>query len=94
MIPVRRLITTRVSPSRKQASRAVGEHDLEPRVEPLQPAQQIAGTIGILDVGGMDNNAEQQAGGIDRDMPLAAFDLLRRIPAARPLRIHASKTIG
>ena len=70
--------------SREPVVSAIGEHDLEPRVEPLQPAQQIAGTIGILDVGGMDNNAEQQAGGIDRDMPLAAFDLLRRIPAARP----------
>src|ERR1051325_8639845 len=32
----------------------------------------------------MDNDAEQQAGGVDRDVPLAALDLLRRIPAARP----------
>ena len=63
---------------------AIGEHDLEPRVEPLQPAQQVAGTIGVLDVGGMDDNAEQQAGGVDPDMPFAALDLLRRIPAARP----------
>ena len=62
----------------------IGEHNLEPRVEPLQPAQQIAGTIGVLDVGGMDDNAEQQAGGVDPDMPFAALDLLRRIPTARP----------
>ena len=71
-------------PGRDPVVSAIGEHHLEPRVEPLQPAQQIAGTIGILDVGGMDDNAEQQAGGVDRDMPLAALDLLRRIPAARP----------
>ena len=32
----------------------------------------------------MDDNAEQQAGGVDRDMALAALDLLRRVPAARP----------
>ena len=63
---------------------AIGEHDLEPRVEPLQPAQQVAGTIGVLDVGGMDNDAEQQAGGVDRDVPLAALDLLGRVVAARP----------
>ena len=63
---------------------AISEHDLEPRVEPLQPTQQVARTIGVLDVGGMNDDAEQQAGGVDRDMPLAALDLLRRIPAARP----------
>ena len=63
---------------------AIGEHDLEPRVEPLQPAQQVTGTIGVLDVGGMDNDAEQQAGSVDRDVALAALDLLCRIPAARP----------
>ena len=63
---------------------AIGEHDLKPRVEPLQPAQQVAGTIGVLDVGGMDNDAKQQAGGVDRDVSLAALDSLRRIPAARP----------
>ena len=63
---------------------AIGEHDLKPRVEPLQPAQQVAGTIGVLDVGGMDDNAEQQAGGVDPNMPFAALDLLRRIPTARP----------
>ena len=32
----------------------------------------------------MDNDAEQQAGRVDRDVQLAAFDLLCRIPAARP----------
>jgi hypothetical protein len=32
----------------------------------------------------MDDNAEQQAGGVDPNMPFAALDLLRRIPTARP----------
>ena len=70
--------------SREPVVSAIGEHDLEPRVEPLQPTQQVARTIGVLDVGGMNDDAEQQAGGVDRDMPLAALDLLCRIPAARP----------
>ena len=70
--------------SREPVVSAIGEHDLEPRVEPRQPAQQVAGTIGVLDVGGMDNDAEQQAGGVDRNVTLAAFDLFCRIPAARP----------
>ena len=71
-------------PGREPVASAIGEHELEPRTEPLQPAQQVAGSIGVLDVGGMDDNAEQQAGGVDRDMPFAALDLLRRVPAARP----------
>ena len=32
----------------------------------------------------MDENTEQEAGGIDRDVTLAAVDLLGRIVAARP----------
>jgi len=70
--------------SREPVVSAIGEHELEPRVEPLQPAQQVAGTIGVLAIGGMDKDAEQQAGGVDRDMPFAALEPLRRIPAARP----------
>ena len=82
VLPASRRTTIRVRPGRKQASRAagrspgsgcagpragsdaVGEHDLEPAVEPLQPPQQAAG--------------------VDRDVALAAPDLLRRVVAARP----------
>ena len=63
---------------------AIGEHELEPRTEPLQPAQQVAGSIGVLDVGGRDKDTEQQAAGAERDVLLAARDLLCRLPAARP----------
>ena len=48
---------------------AIGEHELEPRTEPLQPAQQVAGSIGVLDVGGRDKDTEQQAAGAERDVP-------------------------
>ena len=48
---------------------AIGEHELEPRTEPLQPAQQVAGSIGVLDVGGRDKDTEQQAAGAERGVP-------------------------
>ena len=48
---------------------AIGEHELEPRTEPLQPAQQVAGSIGVLDAGGRDKDTEQQAAGAERDVP-------------------------
>src|SRR3954447_9873520 len=63
---------------------AVGEHDPEPRVEPLQVPQQVPDTVGILDVGGVDDHAEQQAAGVDRDVPLPTPYLLGRVVAARP----------
>src|SRR3954454_9250169 len=63
---------------------AVGEHDLEPAVEVLDLLQQIPGAVGVLDIGGMDDDAQQQSQGIDRDMALASLDLLGSIVAARP----------
>ena len=47
-------------PGREPVASAIGEHELEPRTEPLQPAQQVAGSIGVLDVGGRDKDTEQQ----------------------------------
>ena len=56
-------------PGREPVASAIGEHELEPRTEPLQPAQQVAGSIGVLDVGGRDKDTEQQAAGAERDVP-------------------------
>src|SRR5690242_13852539 len=50
----------------------------------LDLLQQIPGAVGVLDIGGMDDDAQQQAQGIDRDMALASLDLLGSIVAARP----------
>src|SRR3954449_8042446 len=63
---------------------AVGEHDPEPRVEPLQLLEQVAGAVRVLDVGGVDDDPEQQAAGVDRDVPLPALDLLGGVVAAGP----------
>jgi hypothetical protein len=63
---------------------AVSEHHLKPAVEWLDFAQEVPGAIGVLDVGGVDHNAQQQAGGIYGNVALAAFDLFRGIIASRP----------
>src|SRR5436309_15343911 len=68
----------------RAGSDAVREHDPEPAVEPLQAPEEIAGAVGVLDVGGVDDDAERQAAGVDGDVPLPAPDLLGRIVAASP----------
>src|SRR4051794_9792531 len=62
----------------------VGEHRPQPRVEPLQALEEIADAVRVLDVGGVDDHAEQQARGVDPDVPLPAPHLLRRVVAAGP----------
>lgn len=37
----------------------VGEHDLEPAVELPDLLQQIPGAVGVLDIGGVDNDAQK-----------------------------------
>ena len=63
---------------------AVGEHRLEPAGQRLDPAQQVPRAVGVLNVGGVDDDTQQEAGGIDRDVACAAPDLLGRIIATRP----------
>ena len=52
---------------REQGTRALIEHQCR--------------AIAILDVGGMNDDAQQETQRVDKDMALAAFDLLTRIEA-------------
>ncbi|MGY0780231.1 hypothetical protein [Azospirillum argentinense] len=61
---------------------AVGEDRSQPAVEPLDPRQQRSGAVGVLDAGGVDEDAEQEARGVDRDVTLAALDLRGRVKAS------------
>jgi len=67
---------------RQPVVNAVGENGLEPAVQPLDPPQQLARAVGVLDVGGVDEDAEQEAGSVDGDVALAPVDLLGRVEAA------------
>ena len=70
---------------------AIGEDDLDERKQAAGPAQQQTRAVAILHVGRMDHDVQEEAAlrqalrGIDEDMPLAARDLLARIPRVRPL---------
>ncbi len=46
-------------------------------------AQHGARSVAVLDVGGMNGDAQQEAERIDEDMALAALDLLARVVARR-----------
>src|SRR5882762_4481746 len=61
----------------------VGENALDERKAPPSPAQQVVGTVAILNVGSMNAHAEQEAECVDEDMALATRDLLARIKALR-----------
>jgi len=61
----------------------IGEDALDEGERATCRPQQFAGAVAILDVAGMDHDAQQEAERIDEDMALAARDLLARIKALR-----------
>jgi len=62
---------------------AVGEDALNEREQPTRLAQQGDRAIAVLDVGGMDEDAQQEAERVDQDMALAARRFLPRVVARR-----------
>jgi len=63
----------------------IGEDALEGGKQTPSLAQHLGGAVAILNVGGVNHNAQQQAKRIDEDVALAAGDLLARVI---PLRVE------
>jgi hypothetical protein len=63
---------------------AIGEDALDEREEPPRArVEDEHRAVAILDIGGMHNDVEHQAERVDKNVPLAARDLLARIVALR-----------
>ena len=61
----------------------VGEYPLDEWKTPPRARQQSARTVAVLNVGGQNAHAEQEAERVDEDVALAASDLLACIIALR-----------
>ena len=62
----------------------IGEDALdEGEQAPRAPIKNQSCAVAILHIGGMDDDAQEEAQRVDEDMPLAARDLLARIEALR-----------
>ena len=62
---------------------AVGEQPFEKGEQAEQRRQQGEAAVAILNVGGGDDAVQEQALGIDEDVPLLALDQLARVEAGR-----------
>src|SRR4030095_9902567 len=63
---------------------AVGKEMTQPWKQVVDSSDDQPGTVTILDVGRVNRDTDQQAGGVGDDVALAALALLGRIVAARP----------
>jgi len=63
----------------------IGEDALDEREGSAGLAQNLMRAIAILDVGGVDDDTQEEAERVDEDVPLAPRDLLARVIA---LRVH------
>src|SRR5216684_839051 len=61
----------------------IGEDALDEGKAATRLSQDLTHAVAILNVGGMHDNAQQEAERIDQDVPLAARNLLARIEALR-----------
>jgi hypothetical protein len=63
---------------------SIGPDQLEPRELSDQLGQHQLGPVAVLDMGGMHDDGQKQAQGVYDNVPLAPFDLLAGVVAARP----------
>ncbi len=80
---------------------SIGEDGLDEGKRSARRAKQFAGAVAVLHVGGMDDDAQEQAERIDQDVALAPRDLLaciealrveRSLPFCAPLALWLSMT--
>ena len=65
---------------------SIGEDALDEGKQAARaPVEHPSGAIAILDVGGMNDDIQEQPERVDQDVPLAAGNFLARI---KPLRVH------
>jgi hypothetical protein len=90
------LSTTRIAgeQGRKPIIDAVSEHGPEPDVEWFQALQQVAEAIGILNVGRMYEDTEQQPVRVHRDVLLASASAASRHPTARAAALRGLHSLG
>jgi hypothetical protein len=63
---------------------AVGEDALDEGVEASRASvEHEPSTVSVLDIGGMDDDVQEEAERIDENVPLATLDLLARVVARR-----------
>jgi hypothetical protein len=62
---------------------AVGDDALDEGERAARDTQQVAGSVAVLHVGPMHDDAQQETERVDQDVALAARDLLARIEALR-----------
>ena len=62
----------------------IGEDMPQPGEVLTDRFEHINGAVAVLNVGGMDENEDEEATGVCQDMPLPAFDLLACVITTRP----------
>jgi hypothetical protein len=76
--PVRQTTSAIFSPAYPPT---ISKDALDEREQPSCTAQQVEGAVAILNISGMNDNAQQETQRVDQDVPLATFDLLARVVA-------------
>ena len=62
---------------------AIGKNAFDEWEQSPRPTQQLKSAITVLNIGGMDDDVQQEAQRVDQDVPLATLDLLTRVVARR-----------
>ena len=62
---------------------AISKDAFDEREQSSRPAQQVEGAITVLNIGGMNDDVQQETQRVDQDVPLATLDLLARVVARR-----------
>ena len=61
----------------------IGKDAFDKGEQSSRPTQQMEGAITILNIGGMNDDVQQETQRVDQDVPLATLDLLARVVARR-----------